>query len=45
MGASTAMLLNALLRQPLSTLFSFGIILTGVPAYFVWKKMAGAGGS
>jgi basic amino acid/polyamine antiporter, APA family len=37
MSASCAMLLNALLRQPLSTMLSFGIILAGVPAFYVWR--------
>jgi basic amino acid/polyamine antiporter, APA family len=43
MVASLGMLGNALVRQPASTLFSFGIILSGVPAYFVWKRLAGGG--
>ncbi len=36
--ASVAMLLNALIRQPLSTAYSFGIILAGVPVYLVWGR-------
>jgi amino acid transporter len=36
--ASGAMLLNALLAQPLSTLFSFGVIASGFPAYWIWKR-------
>lgn len=38
--ASVAMLLNALVRQPLSTLFSFGIILAGIPGYVAWRAAA-----
>lgn len=41
--ASGAMLLNALLRQPLSTAYSFGIILTGVPVYFLWRALRDGG--
>jgi len=36
--ASVAMLLNALIRQPLSTAYSFGIILAGVPVYLLWGR-------
>jgi amino acid transporter len=35
---SGAMLLNALLAQPLSTLYSFGVIASGFPVYWVWKR-------
>ena len=35
--ASLAMLLNALVEQPRSTLFGFGIILLGVPVFFGWR--------
>jgi len=41
--ASLAMLGNALVRQPLSTLFSFGIIAAGVPGYLVWRRVQGQG--
>jgi basic amino acid/polyamine antiporter, APA family len=37
--ASLAMLGNALVRQPLSTLLGFGIILSGVPAYRLWNRL------
>lgn len=40
---SGAMLLNALWAQPLSTLFSFGIIASGVPVYRIWKRARKAG--
>jgi amino acid transporter len=36
---SAAMLLNALWAQPLPSLFSFGIILSGLPAYWVWMRL------
>jgi hypothetical protein len=39
--ASGAMLLNSLVVQPLSTLYSFGIIASGVPVYWVWKGRRG----
>lgn len=38
---SGAMLLNALWAQPLSSLYSFGVILTGVPVYLIWKRRGG----
>jgi basic amino acid/polyamine antiporter, APA family len=37
--ASLAMLLNALLEEPRSTLFGFGIILLGVPVYYGWRAV------
>jgi basic amino acid/polyamine antiporter, APA family len=37
--ASLAMLGNALVRQPLSTLLGFGIILSGVPVYRLWTRL------
>lgn len=44
--ASVVMLLNALVRQPLSTLYSFGIILAGVPVYLAWRaRTRGVGAS
>jgi basic amino acid/polyamine antiporter, APA family len=41
MVASLGMLGNALVRQPLSTLFSFGVILSGIPAYHLWRALQG----
>jgi len=38
LGVSAAMLLNALIAQPLSTLFSFGVIASGVPVYWLWLR-------
>jgi amino acid transporter len=37
--ASLAMLLNALVEQPESTLFGFAIILMGIPAYYAWRAI------
>jgi basic amino acid/polyamine antiporter, APA family len=37
--ASFGMLGNALARQPGSTLLGFGIILSGVPAYYLWQAL------
>jgi len=37
--ASAAMLGNALMRQPGSTLLGFGIILSGFPVYHVWIRL------
>jgi basic amino acid/polyamine antiporter, APA family len=37
--ASLAMLGNALVRQPASTLLGFAIILSGIPAYRVWVRL------
>ena len=39
--ASLAMLVNALVEQPASTLFGFGVILLGVPVFYGWR-MVGA---
>jgi basic amino acid/polyamine antiporter, APA family len=36
--ASGAMLLNALVAQPLTTLYSFGIIASGLPVYLARKR-------
>jgi basic amino acid/polyamine antiporter, APA family len=44
MTASLGMLGNALVRQPASTLFSFGIILSGIPAYYLWRLYQRRGG-
>ena len=35
--ASLALLGNALVEQPASTAFGFGIILLGIPAYYGWR--------
>jgi amino acid transporter len=40
MLASVAMLLNALIRQPITSLISFGVIAAGVPAYAIWRRVA-----
>ena len=40
--ASIAMLLNAVVEQPASTLFGFGLILLGVPVYYGWRAFARA---
>ena len=36
--ASGAMLLNALVAQPLTALYSFGVIVSGLPVYLVWRR-------
>ena len=36
--ASTAMVINALLTDPLNTGLTFGIILLGVPIYYAWGR-------
>jgi amino acid transporter len=36
--ASVAMVINALATDPINTGITFGIILLGVPAYFLWTK-------
>jgi amino acid transporter len=36
--ASVLMLGNSLVKQPFWTLIDFGIILIGIPVYWVWKK-------
>lgn len=38
LAVSAAMLLNALLAQPLATLYSFGIIASGTPVYWIWRR-------
>ena len=35
--ASVGMLANALVEQPVSTLIGFGLILAGVPVYYIWQ--------
>lgn len=37
--ASGALIGNALIRQPLSTLFGFGIILSGLPVFYLWRGL------
>jgi APA family basic amino acid/polyamine antiporter len=37
LGASLAMVINALWTDPVNTGITFGIILAGVPAYFAWR--------
>ena len=37
--ASLALLLNALVQQPVSTAFGFAVILLGVPVYFGWRAL------
>jgi amino acid transporter len=43
--ASVAMVLNALWTQPRDTGITFAIILSGIPAYFFWRRSARAGGA
>jgi APA family basic amino acid/polyamine antiporter len=38
--ASVAVMLNALYWRPLSTAISFGVMLIGLPVYWVWKRFA-----
>ncbi len=37
LAASVLMLLNAVIQEPVSTLIGFGIILAGVPVFYLWK--------
>ena len=39
--ASVGMVANALWTDPLNTGITFGIILVGVPAYWVWRRFGG----
>ena len=39
LAASLAILVNALVQQPRSTGFGFGIILLGIPVYFGWQAL------
>ena len=39
--ASLGMVLNALLTDPVNTGITFGIILGGIPVYYVWRAVAG----
>ena len=40
MGASIAIIVNALWTDPINTGITFGIILVGVPVYFIWRRVA-----
>jgi basic amino acid/polyamine antiporter, APA family len=42
LAASAALLTDALIRQTAATLVGFGIILSGVPVYYLWRQR-GAG--
>lgn len=42
--ASVAMVLNALVTQPVDTGITFGIILAGVPAWLAWRRFGGGDG-
>lgn len=37
--ASLALLLNALIEEPLSTGFGFGVILLGIPVFYGWRAL------
>ncbi|HEX8430352.1 MAG TPA: amino acid permease, partial [Longimicrobium sp.] len=37
--ASVAMLLNAAVRETRSTLFGFGVILAGIPVFYIWQNI------
>lgn len=39
--ASVGMLANALIRQPVSTMYSFGVIIAGIPAFYLWNWLRG----
>lgn len=41
---SVAMLANGVVRRPLESAISFGIILLGIPAYFGWRAVRGSRG-
>jgi amino acid transporter len=41
LAVSATMLLNALFAQPVSALYSFGVILSGVPVYWLWDRRRG----
>lgn len=38
--ASVAMMLNTLYRHPISTAISFGVLVIGIPVYWLWRKIA-----
>jgi APA family basic amino acid/polyamine antiporter len=37
---SLAFVMNSLVERPVESLFGFGILLLGVPAYFYWRRRA-----
>ena len=41
LAASVALLGNALVQQPRETGLGFGIILSGIPAYYLWRALGG----
>jgi len=43
MGASIAIIVNALWTDPVNTGITFGIILVGVPVYYVWRAVTRKG--
>lgn len=43
--ASTGMVVNAFLTDPVNTGITFGIILAGIPFYFLWQRQAGRSGA
>jgi hypothetical protein len=42
--ASVGMVVNALLTDPVNTGVTFGIILVGLPVYYIWRALAGRRG-
>jgi hypothetical protein len=36
------MMANSLLRRPSATLLAAGIVVVGIPIYFVWRRAARA---
>jgi APA family basic amino acid/polyamine antiporter len=42
-GAAAALVGNTVVRQPSEAAVGIGILLLGTPAYFIWRKRAGAG--
>ena len=43
--ASTGMVINALVTDPVNTGITFGIILAGVPVYYLWVRRSGETGA
>ncbi len=41
--ASVLMLANSVIEDTRATLLNFGIILLGIPVYFIWTRLRGAG--
>jgi APA family basic amino acid/polyamine antiporter len=41
-AAAVAIVLNTVVARPVQALIGLGIVATGVPAYFVWKRRASA---